>query len=139
LPGRRPGLARGRPVAQLLRSKARSNANRARLVKDLPPAEIGDEAFANDVEQAVGKCLEAAIAWSGRTYPFTHDIGKLIALAEKAGLALTAIDRDVAESLTAFASAERYEVVRSGPPIDRRAMLEVMESIEIWVDRIMAA
>ncbi len=122
----------------MLREKARSNANRARLVKDLPPAEIGDEAFGNDVQQAVEKCLKAGLAWSGTSYPFTRDIGKLMDLAEKVGLAISGIDRDVAESLTAFAGAERYEIVRSDPPLDRGALLVVMESVEAWVDRIMA-
>jgi HEPN domain-containing protein len=138
LAGKARPSAPGRPIARVLRDKARSNANRARLVKDLPRAEIGDEAFANDVEQSVEKCLKAALACTGTTYPFTHDIGKLIAMVEKAGLTLPIIDRDVAESLTAFAAAERYETIRSGPPVDRAAMLAVMEAIEAWVDTIMA-
>jgi len=121
-----------------LRDKARSNANRARLVKDLPPAEIGDEAFASDVQQAVEKCLKAALSWKGTGYPFTHDIGKLIELVEEANFTLPPVNRDVAESLTAFAAAERYETVRSGPPLNRQAMLAVMESLEAWVDALMA-
>jgi HEPN domain-containing protein len=131
-------VTQGKAVARVLREKARSNANRARLVKDLPVAEIGDEAFANDVQQAVEKCLKAAIAWTGSPYPFTHDVGKLIEKVERAGLAMAAVDRDVAESLSAFAAADRYETVRTGPSLDRDAMLLVMELVETWIDTLMA-
>src|SRR5207245_2809676 len=111
LPGRRRRAApKGKAVARVLRDKARSNANRARLVKGLPVTDIGDEAFANDVEQAVEKCLKAAIAWTGTVYPFSHDIGRLIEVAEKAGLTLPLIDRALAKSLKQFAGAERYEI-----------------------------
>jgi HEPN domain-containing protein len=140
LAGRKPRRAsRGKAVARVLRDKARSNANRARLVKDLPIAEIGDEAFANDVQQAVEKCLKAAIAWTNATYPFSHDVGRLIEVAEKAELVLPVFDRTVAKSLTEFAGSERYETARTGPPLDRAAMLKLMELIETWVDRLMAS
>lgn len=138
MPGKKRGGLKGGAVARVLREKARSNANRARLVKDFPVAEIGDEAFANDVQQAVEKCLKAAIALSGRKYPFTHDIGKLISVAEEAGLHLPDIDRDVAESLSVFAAAERYETVRSLPPLKRGGLLRVMELVEGWVDGLLA-
>ena len=123
-------------MARVLKQKARSNANRARLVRDVPRSEIGDEAFANDVQQAVEKLLKAALAWRGTSYPFTHDVGKLIEAAEEAGLTLPTIDRDIAESLTVFAAAERYETVRSGPALQRDALLEVMEAIEAWAETI---
>lgn len=131
-------VASGKAVARILRDKARSNANRARLVKDRPVKEIGDEAFANDVQQAVEKCLKAAIAWTGTVYPFTHDVGKLIEVAERAGLTVATVDRNVAESLSAFAAEERCETVRTGPPLDRDAMLLVMQAIEAWIDALMA-
>jgi HEPN domain-containing protein len=123
-------------VARVLKQKARSNANRARLVKDIARAEIGDEAFANDVQQAVEKYVKAAIAWTGTDYPFTHDIGKLLDVAERAGLTPPRIDKDVAESLTAFAGAARYETVRAGRPIDRGALVAVMDAIEAWTDAL---
>ncbi len=138
LPARKQVIARGRAVAAILREKARSNANRARLVKDLPVAQIGDEAFANDVQQATEKFLKAGLSWTGTSYPFTHDIGKLIDLGRNAGLIFPAIDMDIAESLTVFAAAERYETIRSGPPLNRVAFLAVMEALETWIDALMA-
>lgn len=96
--------------------------------------EIGDKAFANDVQQAVEKYLKAAISWGGTAYPFTHDIAKLLDAAERAGLSLPAIDRDIAESLTVFAGAERYETFRPDTTLDRRAFVKLMQAIEAWVD-----
>lgn len=123
-------------MARVLAEKARSNANRARLVEPLSPAEIGDEAFAHDVQQAAEKYLKAVIAWRGWSYPFTHDLGKLIEVAEKAGIRLPIFDRDVAESLTAFAAAERYETVRATPALDRAALMAVLTALETWARKI---
>ena len=51
---------------------------------------------------------------------------------------MASVNRDDAESLSAFAAAERSETVRSGPPLDRAALLRVMEAVEAWVDRLMS-
>jgi hypothetical protein len=50
------------------------------------------------------------------------------------GLRFPAMDRDIAESLTVFAGAERHETLRPDTTLDRRAFVKLMEAIEAWVE-----
>ncbi len=122
-----------RTIAKVLAAKASSNANVARLIRDQPLQLIGDEVFGNNVQQAVEKWLKAMIAHRGRKYPFTHDIGELLEAALKAGLTKPAgVDADLAETLTDYAEKERYESVRSGPALDRRALMDLIDAVAAW-------
>jgi HEPN domain-containing protein len=124
-------------IAKVLAGKAHSNANAARLMKDIPSRQIGDEVFANNVQQAVEKWLKAMIAWKGHKYPVTHDIGELLEAVEKAGLTKpAAVDADLAETLTDYAEKERYEAVRRGPPLDREALVGLLEAVGSWADNV---
>jgi hypothetical protein len=124
-------------IARVLAGKASSNANAARLMKDVPTDQIGDEVFGNSIQQAIEKWLKAMIAWKHRKYPFTHDIGELLEAVEKAGLTKPAdVDADLAEMLTDYAEKERYESVRSGPPLDRDAFLALLDAVAAWVDSV---
>jgi HEPN domain len=122
-------------IAKVLASKASSNANAARLMKDVPTHVIGDEVFGNNVQQAIEKWLKAMIAWKGHKYPFTHDIGELLEALEKTRLAKPPhVNADLAETLTDYAEKERYESVRSGPPLDRYALLALLDAVASWVE-----
>ncbi len=124
-------------IARVLASKASSNANAARLMKDVPSHQIGDEVFGNNVQQAIEKWLKAMIAWKGRKYPFTHDIGELLDFAEKTGLTKPdAVDGDLAETLTDYAEKERYESVRRGPPLDRNALSALLDAVSSWASAV---
>ena len=117
--------------------KAYSNANAARLMKDVPSQQIGDEVFGNNVQQAIEKWLKAMIAWKGHKYPFTHDIGELLEAAEKVGLAKPVeVDADLAETLTDYAEKERYESVRRGPPMDRDALSALLDAVASWAESV---
>ena len=120
-------------IARVLAAKASSNANVARLIRDVAVDLIGDEVFGNNVQQAVEKWLKAMIAQRGGKYPFTHDIGELLDVAVAAGLAKPAnVDADLAETLTDYAENERYESVRSGPALDRKALMDLVDAVAAW-------
>lgn len=124
-------------IAKVLAGKASSNANAARLMKDVPSHQIGDEVFGNNVQQAVEKWCKAMIAWKGHKYPFTHDIGELLETAEKVGLTKPAdVNADLAETLTDYAEKERYESVRRGPPLDRDALSALLDAVASWADSV---
>jgi HEPN domain-containing protein len=121
----------------VLAGKASSNANAARLMKDVPVQQIGDEVFGNNVQQAVEKWLKAMIAWKRQKYPFAHDIGELLDHVAKAGVTKPDdVDADLAETLTDYAEKERYESVRQGPALDRDALLTLLDAVEAWVKRV---
>jgi hypothetical protein len=122
-----------RVIAKVLAAKASSNANVARLIRDVPVDLIGDEVFGNNVQQAVEKWLKAMIAHRGGKYPFTHDIGELLDVALAAGLTRPAsVDADLAETLTDYAEKEGCESVRSGPALDRKALMDLIDAVAAW-------
>ena len=124
-------------IARVLAGKASSNANAARLMKDVPTHQIGDELFGNNIQQAIEKWLKAMIAWKHHKYPFTHDIGELLEAVEKAGLTKPErVDADLAETLTDYAEKERYESVRQGPPLDRDALIALLDAVAAWADSV---
>ena len=124
-------------IANVLARKASSNANVARLLRNVPAAEVGDEVFGNNIQQAIEKWLKAMIAWNGHKYPFTHDIGELLEMLAKIGLEKPDdVDADLAETLTDYAEKERYESVRRGPPLDRVALLSLIDAVAAWMSRL---
>jgi HEPN domain-containing protein len=121
----------------VLAGKASSNANVARLIRDVPTHEIGDEVFGNNIQQAIEKWLKAMIAWKRHKYPFTHDIGELLEAVEKTGLTKPDnVNADLAETLTDYAEKERYESVRRGPPLDRDALLSLLDAVASWATSV---
>jgi HEPN domain-containing protein len=121
----------------VLAGKASSNANAARLMKDVPTHLIGDDLFGNNIQQAIEKWLKAMIAWKGHKYPFTHDIGELLEAVDKMGLAKPgAVNADLAETLTDYAEEQRYESVRRGPPLDRDALLALLDAVASWAHKV---
>jgi hypothetical protein len=124
-------------IARVLAGKASSNANAARLMKDVPSHQIGDEVFGNNVQQAIEKWIKAMIAWKGHKYPFTHDIGELLEAADRLGLTKPGgVDADLAETLTDYAEKERCESVRRGPPMDRDALCALLDAVASWADSV---
>jgi hypothetical protein len=126
-----------RAIAKVLAGKASSNANVARLMKDVPTDQIGDEVFGNNVQQAIEKWLKAMIAWKRHKYPFTHDIGELLEAVAKIGVVRPHdVDADLAETLTDYAEKERHESVRRGPPLDREGLLALLDAVATWANRV---
>ena len=106
-------------------------------MKDVPTHQIGDEVIGYNVQQAIEKWLKAMLAWKRHKYPFTHDIGELLEAAEKAGLAKPDdVNADLAETLTDYAEKERYESVRRGPPLDRIALMRLLDAVASWAKSV---
>ena len=106
-------------------------------MKDVPTHQIGDELFGNNIQQAIEKWLKAMIAWKRHKYPFTDDIGELLDAVEKAGLTKPErVDADLAETLTDYAAKERHESVRRGPPLDRDALVALLDAVAAWADSV---
>ncbi len=79
---------------------------------------VSDSPVGFHAQQAVEKCLKAAIASRGLEFPFTHDVGLLMQLCEDAGFELPA-DLAEADRLTPYAAALRYGLATPEPSLPR--------------------
>jgi len=81
-------------------------------------------------QQAAEKALRAALAATGRDFPFTHNIAVLMQLCEDAGIGLPpALDH--IDVLTPFGVAARYGT-RSPGAVDRATALDLAMSAVAW-------
>lgn len=127
-----------RPIARILARKAQSNANVARSISDVSRDEIGDEAFGAEVGAAIEKWLKALIAWRGRQYKYTHNIGDLLDTVVSVGYVIPPlVDMEIADEMTPFASGEGYEGIRLATVVlDRPALIALLDAMEDWVDEV---
>lgn len=86
----------------------------ARACEDLCNAEIlaadarsSDEGIGFFLQQAAEKALKAVLSHQGVEYPFTHDLGRLIALLGRSGVVVPAAF-DTVRDWSPFAGAWRY-------------------------------
>jgi HEPN domain-containing protein len=111
--------------------------SRDAVASDTPGTALWVRGDVSHIQQAIEKWLKAMIAWKGHKYPFTHDIGALLDAVEKAGLTKPKhVDADLAETLTDYAEKQRYESVRQGPPLDRDALIALLEAVAAWADSV---
>ena len=75
-----------RHLARTLLEKAAGDEATLRAIGD--SNEVPDEAIGLHAQQAVEKALKAVLAVREVRYPFTHDIDRLVELAEAEGLGL---------------------------------------------------
>ena len=104
--------------ARALLAAACRNLRALQVMRD--PAEVDDEVFGFHVQQAAEKTIRAWIAFDGREYPLTHDIGLLLDL-----LAET-VDVEPHRPLarfTPFGVQFRYTAMDAGWRIEREAAL----------------
>ncbi len=98
-------MATGRDLgAQLLRRAADDEAAAAAL---LDVDGVSESIVGFHAQQAVEKALKAVLATSGIEFPFTHNVGLLVALCERAGMAPPSELADV-DQLTPYAVQLRY-------------------------------
>lgn len=122
-----------RQLAQSLLEKAAGDE--ATLLALIESQEVPDEAIGLHAQQAVEKALKAALAFRGVRYPFTHDIDRLVELAQADGLVLSASLREAGQ-LTPWALAHRYESAPS-PGAERKDMLALASEAVSWARRLM--
>jgi len=95
---------------------------------------FSDEVFGFHAQQAAEKCLKAAIASLGGSYPQSHDLMSLLDKLHDLGQDVTNFSNII--DLNPFAVQYRYESLDSdGEELDRNALLN---EIQILFDRIEA-
>jgi HEPN domain-containing protein len=128
-------MATERDLAQqLLRRAGDDQAAAAALfgAEGVPDAIVGFHA-----QQAVEKALKAVLAVRGVEFPFTHDIGLLLALCERAAVPAAPGLAEV-DLLTPYGARLRYGSEDPGP-VDRATALELAGLAVQWARERVAA
>ncbi len=84
-------------------NRARSNLSRAKA--KIPDTYLEDQCF--DAQQAAEKAIKAVLLKKGVTFPYVHDLARLLTLLEQAGEEIPDVVRQ-AEDLTRYAVLTRY-------------------------------
>ena len=84
-------------------SRAKSNLTRARNI--IPDVDLEDLCF--DAQQAAEKAVKAVFIRRGETFPYSHDLDRLLRLLERNGLRIPKYVNE-AKELTQYAHERRY-------------------------------
>jgi HEPN domain-containing protein len=113
---------------------ARKAADDAKAMQLLAPNQgISDEIIGFHAQQAVEKWLKAVLGFRGVEFEYTHDLHRLIA-------EVTAVTGefpfDVPEvvALTEHAVPLRYDEILETEPLDRQAVVRLVEEVGNWID-----
>ena len=114
--------------------RAQSSLSRAR--SPVPEAYLEDHCF--DAQQAAEKAVKAVFVAHGLTFPFIHDLGRLLTLLEQAGFRVPKYVRE-ADRLTRFAVESRYPGL-SAPVTKRehRRAVRIADGVLRWAGRQVA-
>ncbi len=112
-----PERRRGDDSAEWLR---RAKSNLVRASEDIRLPEVAIEDLCVDAEQAAEKAIKAVLIHLNIRFPYIHDLGALLALAEEHGEAVPMHVREAAR-LTRFAVETRY------PGLDEQVTREEYE------------
>ena len=87
---------------------------------------FADEIYGFHVQQAVEKCLKAWMCAVGITYPFTHQINRLLVLLRNAGAEVDAFW--CMDEFTIYAHQARYEEghLAADAPLERENLLRAV-------------
>ena len=97
---------------------------------------FSDEIFGLHTQQSVEKSLKAWIAALGETYPYTHDINRLLGKLERSGQEVSAYEIFV--PYTEFAAQVRYVgLTDDADPIDRESVLTEVRSLHDFVNTLL--
>lgn len=97
---------------------------------------FADEIFGFHAQQAVEKCLKAWMCAVGLTYPFTHQIDRLLVLLKEAGADVEAFWW--ADELTIYAQQARYEEghLAADAPLERHDLLQNIDALLRHVEKM---
>lgn len=114
----------------------RATSNLVRAKGRLPESYLEDHCF--DAQQAAEKAIKAVFMARGASFPYIHDLGRLLSLLQAAGVR---IPKYVAEAdrLTRFAVESRYPGV-SGPVTHReyKRAVRIAGAVLRWAARQVA-
>lgn len=125
----------GPELAALLARKAQEDAVAVRELAANP--EIADGIVGFHAQQAIEKWLKAAMALRNIREARIHDIGRLLQLLEKDGAELPAAANQLDE-LTIYAVPLRYDELLDAEPLDRDAVVHLVEHVGNWIDKQLA-
>ena len=112
-------------------NRARSSMAKARMRSE----EIYLEDLCFDAQQAAEKAIKAVLVRRTIQFPYVHDLGRLLDLAEGGGNPAPTRVREAAR-LTRFAVADRYpgvsEPVTEDDYVD---LLKIAEAVVAWAER----
>jgi len=121
-----------REPAELAALLSRKASDDATAVRELAGnTEISDEIVGFHAQQAVEKWLKALMANRGLAQLRTHDIDQLCRALETDGLELSFPRPRLAE-LTVFAVPLRYEQLLDTEPLDREAIVALVDEVGRW-------
>ena len=112
-------------------NRARSNLVRA---KDRTPgAYLEDLCF--DAQQAAEKAIKAVMIKRGITFPYVHDLARLLSLLKEAGEVIPdAVGQ--ARKLTSFATVTRYPMNRAVTEQHYLEALAIAEAVVRWAEEL---
>jgi len=103
------------------------------LERLLGDSDVDDDTLGFHAQQAAEKLLKAALAARAVDYPRTHNLGALIELLGKAGVALPANLADI-DRLTPFGTVFRYDEVLPKAGKDRSLWLGWIRALRTFVE-----
>ena len=114
----------------------RAHSNLAIAISVIPGADFADLCF--DAQQAAEKAVKAVFVCRGETFPFSHDLGRLLRLLSRNGVKIPKYV-SAAKELTRFAFKTRYpgEFDRVTKRAYRRAV-RIATSVVGWAERQVA-
>jgi len=111
--------------------RAKSNLALARNV--IPDVDLADLCF--DAQQAAEKAIKAVFIHRGETFPYSHDLERLLGLLEGNGLRIPKYVH-VAKELTRFAHITRYPSLAD--PVTKRShrrAVRIAAAVLRWAER----
>lgn len=113
-------------------ARAKSNVARARNVA----ADVELEDLCFDAQQAAEKAVKAVLIHRGETFPYTHDLDRLLRLLERSGQRVPKYI-SVCKELTRFAYATRYPGLAA--PVTKRKhtrAVRIAAAVLAWAERL---
>lgn len=117
--------------AAVLARKAEGDAKAMRLLA--PNQEISDEIIGFHAQQAVEKWLKAVLGSRGIEFEYTHDLRRLIGEVA-ASVGEFPFDTPEVVALTEHAVPLRYDEILDTEPLDRQAVVSLVEEVAEWAD-----
>jgi len=98
-----------------------------------------DEIFGFHVQQSVGKSLKAWMCATGLTYPFTHQISRLLVLLQNSGAEVDSLWW--ADEFTIYAHQARYGEghLAADAPLERESILQAVDQLVNQVQAVLKA
>ena len=118
-------------VTDVLARKAAEDATAVREFAGNP--RVADSVIGFHAQQAIEKWLKAVVAKGGGRVERTHDLDRLIEVAQINGQSLP-VDADDVIALTQYAVPFRYDDLLDSPPLDRQRTLTLITLIEDWAN-----